>query len=293
MSWSESKEFLLQKSIRFQRFFKWTEILSSVYFVFISAVPQSKVSLLLSNIGFRSEISNTIASSIYSIWTILIIAICLIIAKGASNLVASDAKSLNDQLKFEIDQNAIMSETLSSLTPSLRSFYGFTLESILRKVKLDDSPNVRISAYILSSDKQNFVPVGRYSHNALFRTQGRTFLPFSEGCISTAWRVGKEEWREMSKNDDVRKKKSLQSYNIPEETFDGFRMKSISMAAHRIDDTSKSPVGIVVIESDQHGLIDFEVYERVLNDEKANIQRLISSTHQYLTDPALALEADV
>ena len=70
-------------------------------------------------------------------------------------------------------------------------------------------------------------------------------------------------------------------------------MKSVALGAYRIDDNSKSPVGLVVIEAEEHGIIDFEGFDNVLNDEKDNIQRLISSTQQYLTDPALALEAGV
>jgi hypothetical protein len=297
LTWLEIKEgtigFLSRASSRFSTFFVWTEVASSVYFVFVSAIPSSKVIEALRQIGFRDEISNNIYSVIYSIWTIVVVAVLLLISRVTSRLRNRGIEKLKVQLEYEKSQNAVLSETLASLTPSLRSFYGFTLESILRKLNLDDSPKVRISAYILSSDTAYFTPVGRFSHNALYRTQGRTLLPFSEGCISDAWKVGKCVWRQMSMSDDVRKRKSLDTYQIPEDTFDGFRMKSVTLGAYRIDDNSQSPVGLVVIEAVEHNVIDFDAFSSVLNDEKVNLQRLISSTQQYLTDPALALEADV
>jgi hypothetical protein len=297
LTWLEIKEgtigFLSRASSRFSTFFVWTEVASSVYFVFVSAIPSSKVIDALRQIGFRDEISNNIYSVIYSIWTIVVVAVLLLISRVTSRLRNRGIEKLKVQLEYEKSQNAVLSETLASLTPSLRSFYGFTLESILRKLNLDDSPKVRISAYILSSDTAYFTPVGRFSHNALYRTQGRTLLPFSEGCISDAWKVGKCVWRQMSMSDDVRKRKSLDTYQIPEDTFDGFRMKSVTLGAYRIDDNSQSPVGLVVIEAVEHNVIDFDAFSSVLNDEKVNLQRLISSTQQYLTDPALALEADV
>jgi len=297
LTWLKIKEgtigFLSRASSRFSTFFVWTEVASTVYFVFVSAIPSSKVIEAFRQIGFRDEISNNISGVIYSIWTIFIVAVLLLISRVTSRLRSRGVETLRIQLEGERSQNAVLSETLASLTPSLRSFYGFTLESILRKLNLDDSPKVRISAYILSSDTAYFTPVGRFSHNALYRTQGRTLLPFSEGCIADAWKVGKCEWRQMSTTEDVRKRKSLEVYQVPEDTFDGFRMKSVTLGAYRIDDNSKSPVGLVVIEAVEHNVIDFDAFSGVLNDEKVNLQRLISSTQQYLTDPALALEADV
>ena len=264
-----------------------------VYFVFVSAIPSSEVAAALPQFGFREDISNSISGFIYNIWTIFSVAIALLISRIMSSRKHKNAKKIKDQLEDEKSQNAKLSETLSSLTPSLRSFYGFTLESILKKVNLDESPKVRISAYLLSSNKEHFMPVGRFSHNAEFRMQGRTLLPFSEGCISEAWKIGKCEWREMSKNIDVRRKNSGSMYQVPEKTFNGLRMESVALGAYRIDDNTKSPVGVVVIEAVEHRIIDFERFDKVLNDEKDNIQRLISSTQQYLTDPALALEAGV
>ena len=297
MSWLKIKEvttnFRSWPSSTFLDFFVRADVFFSVYFVFVSAISSSKVAAGFQEIGFREEISNSISGFIYNIWTIIFVAIALLISRMISSLKHKNAETLKAQLEDEKSQNATLSETLSSLTPSLRSFYGFTLESILKKVNLDESPKVRISAYLLSSDKEHFMPVGRFSHNAEFRMQGRTLLPFSEGCISEAWRIGKCEWREMSMNIDDRRKKSRSAYRVPEKTFNGLRMKSVALGAYRIDDNSKSPVGLVVIEAEEHGIIDFEGFDNVLNDEKDNIQRLISSTQQYLTDPALALEAGV
>lgn len=274
-------------------FFDVVDNVFYVYFVFVSAIPSSEVAAALPQFGFREDISNSISGFIYNIWTIFSVAIALLISRIMSSRKHKNAKKIKDQLEDEKSQNAKLSETLSSLTPSLRSFYGFTLESILKKVNLDESPKVRISAYLLSSNKEHFMPVGRFSHNAEFRMQGRTLLPFSEGCISEAWKIGKCEWREMSKNIDVRRKNSGSMYQVPEKTFNGLRMESVALGAYRIDDNTKSPVGVVVIEAVEHRIIDFERFDKVLNDEKDNIQRLISSTQQYLTDPALALEAGV
>jgi hypothetical protein len=297
LAWLKIKEvtinFLSRLASKFSTFFVWADVVFSVYFVFVSAVPSSKVAAGFQEFGFREDISDSISGFFYSIWTIIIAAIALLISRLISRLKNRSAEALKAQLEDAKSQNVKLSETLSSLTPSLRSFYGFTLESILKKVNLDDSPKVRISAYLLSSDKKHFMPVGRFSHNAAHRTQGRTLLPFSEGCIAKAWSIGKCEWREMSMTIDVRRKKSLKTYLVPEKTFDELRMKSVALGAYRIDDNSKSPVGLVVIEAEEHGIIDFERFNSVLNNEKDNIQRLISSTQQYLTDPALALEADV
>jgi hypothetical protein len=274
-------------------FFDVVDNVFYVYFVFVSAIPSSEVAAALPQFGFSEDISNSISGFIYNIWTIFSVAIALLISRIMSSRKHKNAKKIKDQLEDEKSQNAKLSETLSSLTPSLRSFYGFTLESILKKVNLDESPKVRISAYLLSSNKEHFMPVGRFSHNAEFRMQGRTLLPFSEGCISEAWKTGKCEWREMSKNIVVRRKKSGSMYQVPEKTFNDLRMKSVALGAYRIVDNTKSPVGVVVIEAVEHSIIDFERFDKVLNDEKDNIQRLISSTQQYLTDPALALEAGV
>lgn len=267
--------------------------IATAYFVFVSAISDEKVTSFLTQIGFRPDISKNLSTALNSIWAIIFMIILLIFSKISAQLRGQHAERLSAALKQCRAQKLEMEETLYSLTPNLRTFYSATLQSMLRKVSLEDSPNVRISAYLPSSDQENFMPAGRYSHNAEYRSQGRTLLPFSQGCIGEAWKVGKCEWREMSKRLDTRKKKSEELYNIPSVTFDALRMSTLSIGAYRIEDSSRLPVGLIVIESDDHDVIDFDKFEKVLEEEKANIQRLISSTHPYLTDPNLAKEAGV
>lgn len=286
-------EFCRQAALNWSSSFILLDVLSTAYFVFVSAIPDEKVTSFLTQVGFRADISQKMSAAFNSIWAIGIMLLLLVLSKLSAQLRKQNAECLSEALKQSKAQNVEMEDTLSSLTPNLRTFYSATLQSMLRKVSLEDSPKVRISAYLPSSDQENFMPAGRYSHNAEYRSQGRTLLPFSQGCIGEAWKVGKCEWREMSKRLDTRKKKSEETYNIPNVTFDALRMNTLSIGAYRIEDSSKLPVGLVVIESDDHNLIDFDQFEEVLEEEKTNIQRLISSTHQYLTDPNLAKEAGV
>jgi hypothetical protein len=285
--------FCRKAALRWDRLFIFLDTISIAYFVFVSAITDEKVTSFLTQVGFRADISENISGAVNSIWAILIMFLLLVLSKFSAGLRGQNAECLREELDKSRVRNVEMEETLSSLTPNLRTFYSATLQSMLRKVGLEDSPNVRISVYLPSSDQQNFMPAGRYSHNATYRSQGRTLLPFSQGCIGKAWDLGRCEWRQMSKSLDARKKKSKQKYDIPNATFDTLRMKTLSIGAYRIDDNSRQPVGLVVIESDDHGVINFNEFENVLEQEKTNIERLISSTHRYLTDPNLAKEAGV
>jgi hypothetical protein len=280
-------------SVEWAKLFIGLEVVSTAYFVFVSAISDEEVTEFLANIGFRDEISKKLSGVFNSFWTVLLVLFLLLVAKYFAKLRQEDAKRLKAELAESKSQNEAIADTLASLTPNLQSFYEATLQSILRKVDLEASPNVRISIYLLSSDKENFRPAGRYSHNAGYRAQGRTLLPFNEGCIGEAWRVGKDEWRQLAKERAKRRTISKDKYNIPNATFDGLKMQTISIGAYRIDNESMLPVGLLVVEADDHQVIDFDRFESTFKDEKLNLQRLISSTQRFLTDPALALEAGV
>ncbi len=286
-------DFLRQVALNWSRVFIFLDVFSTVYFVFVSAIPDEEVTFFLTQIGFRADISQTLSDAFNSIWTVFGMLLLLLFSRCFARLRGQSAEALSEALRQSKVQIVEMEDTLASLTPNLRTFYSATLQSMLRKVSLEVSPKVRISAYLPSSDKENFMPVGRYSHNAGYRAQGRTLLPFTQGCIGEAWTVGKCEWREMSKRLDTRRNKSEELYNIPNTTFDALGMKTVSIGAYRIEDNSRLPVGLVVIEADEHDVIDFAQFVEVLEEEKTNFQRLISSTHQYLTDPNLAKEAGV
>ncbi|WP_406735751.1 hypothetical protein [Thioclava sp. GXIMD4215] len=279
-----------------QRFYKWLvgiEVLAAAYFVALSAIQAPRITNFLQTAGFREDMAKAISDSLYSLGLISIVLCVLVVCRVSVRLRSDGAKKLQAEIDVLTEQNAKLTETLASLTPNLRSVYTSVLETILRRMNLDSTPDVRISAYIPSSDKEHFTPVGRFSYNAIHRLQGRTQLPFSEGCIGKAWSNGKEVWSEMSLTKEVRGKRALQNYQIPLGTFNNLRMNTVSLGAYRIEDGDNNPIAIIVIEAEKHGIINFDNFSRVLDDERVNLQRLIGTTQRYLTDPALAREADV
>lgn len=278
---------------KFPKIFAFVDVASSVYFVVVSIISEEKATEALSRIGLKDEVSGKISGIFYSLTFILFVTLLMGVTKYFALLRRSEQKQLRDALDACEAAKEQMGETLDSLTPNLQSIYEAILQSMLRKIGLESNPGVRITMYLLSSNKISFHPVGRYSHHATYRMQGRTLLPVNEGCIGKAWNDGKHEWRNLAKDLNQRRQKSKSTYGIPNATFDGFSMPTLSIGAYRIDNERMSPVGVIVIEADDHKMIDFDQFEKNFKEEKQSLERLIRATQPFLIDPALALEAEV
>lgn len=163
--------------------------------------------------------------------------------------------------------------TITILLEATRgSYYALCsseLTAILRNA-LDYNDTERISAYRHRKSIGAFQLIGRYSENPVYNRPGRPIYPESQGVIRDAWRAGHATARLPDPGSDEKNyyRELENKWNIPRDTAENFTMGSREYVACALyEPQGEHRVAIIVVESDQVGILNKDMVLEVINGE--------------------------
>tara|TARA_R110000765_G_scaffold26526_10_gene64761 strand:- start:1939 stop:2781 length:843 start_codon:yes stop_codon:yes gene_type:complete len=193
-------------------------------------------------------------------------------------------------------ENDLLTEENESLTQDLRltaEGYLMVLASNRLEFGSKDNNTERITLYIHSFEHNNFVLMGRYSSNPVYKTNGRRIYPVDQGCISRAWQNGRCTL--LIESDPIENKveygEEQRQYGISQSEVDDLVMKSRFYFGYRIMGPDGHEVGVVIVESTDKERFNQQQLVVVFDDEcHRNLSSFSERLRRHLPDPTAAKE---
>lgn len=157
-------------------------------------------------------------------------------------------------------------DTYSLLTAYLRNIFD----------DLRMTAGERISLYKLDLD--NFLCVGRYSDNELYRERAVRLYPKKQGCIGRAWENGRHQISDSPLYLDDRDGWILyhsKVYGYSAEELSNIKMKSASLLGVRLRDSKAETVAVIIFESINKDGLKFGKIEKYFNQNSQNALVLV------------------
>ncbi len=150
--------------------------------------------------------------------------------------------------------------------------------------------NERVSLYKLDMDR--FSCIGRHSDNEIFKAKPSRLYPNNEGCIATAWQVGKVQ--DAAAPDPEYSLENWVNYNVNKFNFSenvlmNIKMKSRSFYGFRLRNTQNETIAVLMFESIDSDGLKFGKLDRFFNEhEKKNITHLVKSLEKHIPSLEMA-----
>lgn len=200
--------------------------------------------------------------------------------RGSARLSSLSAE--RDELKKQVGQTA------NDYFLQLEKELSYLANNVLG---LDDTD--RMSVY--GHDGSAFSMLSRYSRNPNFNRPGRSIYPDDQGCIGRAWTngsafVGDLPDYEFDQEEYVTRLRD--DWNLSADVVEGLNMKSRSVAAFAIEDTSESPqrrFAVLVIESMRTDKLKMnELRQNLFPEDDIDLIKFLVKSRSFQPSPSLA-----
>ncbi|TFC91333.1 MULTISPECIES: hypothetical protein [Cryobacterium] len=193
--------------------------------------------------------------------------------------VEGDRDLLRDQLNGVEEREASRREQFAGAVAE-------TLQNLATELQVWNSHS-RLTLYTFNGS--GFQLFRRKSDNPMLEAIGRGFYPLDQGILRMAWERGvTAAFTAIPTNDPDYGKKLQKDFNIPIGTSKGFGMRSASILAARLSDTtsaSNDHIGVLVIESTAPRGVTSTVRTNLMSSKVWHaLQVQVSTSREYLPD---------
>ncbi|WP_374497143.1 hypothetical protein [Vogesella indigofera] len=185
-------------------------------------------------------------------------------------------------------ENAKLSDRMTVISENVPQLFDGVCSNIASKMNLGSKE--RITLYV--HDKNgSFSPVSRYSKNPVKKSKGRSKYKDSEGVLAQAWQHG----RVFDNHADLQNKTKWANYCHSKYSLDKVIARKISFKAHlyagiAIYDSKKSPIGILLLESENSNFISEDDAVMQMETHALHLSELIQNLFDLIPMSSIASE---